>query len=425
MTTEIAMPKLGMTMSEGKVVEWPVPIGDHIDKGQLALIIESEKAEVEIESTGTGFLRHIYVDVEDTVPCGTLLAVLTETADEAFGADEYLASYRNPEAEIAAASARTPRAPVTAPRTAKAGGERKAITPAARKRGKELGLDVSQVAGTGPGGRVTKEDVDAYALQRQSLREVADGVSLEAPSVGDGETVVLLPGFGTDVSVFAPQIPALSERYEVIGINPRGVGQSDAPDTDRYDVGTSADDAAALIDESAHVIGTSLGSATAIELALRHPDKVRSLTLIAPLVTASPRLFAVLDAWCRLARNADPESVADALLPWMFSPAYLADENKLARTRAGLVATLSRVRADTLDRTLNGLRHWSGTREPDLEKIETPTCVIGGGDDLLTPDAKAVANSISDARFVSVAGVGHALTIEAADAVSSELARQL
>ena len=163
MTTEIAMPKLGMTMNEGKVVDWPLPLGEHVDKGQMALVIESEKAEVEIEATGTGYLRHIYIEVDETVPCGTLLAVLTETADEPFDPDEYLASYRDPEAEARAAQALSSRAAVVVPRAAKVDGARTAVTPAARKRAKELEIDVARVGGTGPGGRVTKQDVEACA----------------------------------------------------------------------------------------------------------------------------------------------------------------------------------------------------------------------------------------------------------------------
>jgi pyruvate/2-oxoglutarate dehydrogenase complex dihydrolipoamide acyltransferase (E2) component len=78
------MPKLGMTMREGIVVEWRAHVGAHVTKSTVLLVIESEKAEIEIEAPGEGFLRHIYVEAGATVPCGTLLAVVTETDDEPF-----------------------------------------------------------------------------------------------------------------------------------------------------------------------------------------------------------------------------------------------------------------------------------------------------------------------------------------------------
>ena len=76
--------------------------------------------------------------------------------------------------------------------------------------------------GTGPGGRVTKQDVEAWAATRSALTQVADGVSLEVLEAGEGDPVVLLPGFGTDVSAFALQTGMLSERFRAVGINPRG-----------------------------------------------------------------------------------------------------------------------------------------------------------------------------------------------------------
>ena len=73
MPSSIVMPKLGMTMQEGTVIDWPIAIGSRVEKGEIVLIIESEKAEVEVEATEAGFFRHTYVNAEEAVPCGTLL----------------------------------------------------------------------------------------------------------------------------------------------------------------------------------------------------------------------------------------------------------------------------------------------------------------------------------------------------------------
>ena len=78
-----------MTMQEGKVVEWRATPGDRVEKGQVLLVIESEKAEVEIEAPAAGVLRHVYIAPDTTVPCATLLAALTATPDEPFDAEAY------------------------------------------------------------------------------------------------------------------------------------------------------------------------------------------------------------------------------------------------------------------------------------------------------------------------------------------------
>jgi len=423
MPTPIAMPKLGMSMQEGRVVAWPLPLGATVARGQIVLVIESEKAEVEIEATASGFLRHTYVAVDATVPCGTLLGAIAETQDEPFDAESFRIAHDHPEAPRASATA-APRA-AAAPEVAPPHGARKPIAPAARARARELGLDPARVPGSGPGGRVTREDVDAWVARHAHRIEVAPGVALEVPATGRGDSVVLLPGFGTDVAAFARQLPALESSFRVLGVNPRGVAGSDAPPADSYDVARMADDAACAFDGRAHVIGASLGAAVALELALAHPGRVRSLVLVTPFVVASPRLIAVLTAWCRLAAEASPEALASALVPWLFGTATLADERMRSRNVRGLAEIVARVPAATLVRQAAGLLVWSGTRGADLVGISVPTLVVAGGDDLLAPDAAAVARAIPGAGFFLVPGAGHAVALEDYEAVNEAILAHL
>jgi len=419
--TPIAMPKLGMTMREGTVVAWPVPVGAPVAKGQLVLVIESEKAEVEIEAPASGVLRHVWVEPPAIVPCGTLLAAITATADEPFDPDAFRREHDRPEAPVAPApAAAVAPLPAAGPRAAAP-----AITPAARTLARQLGVDPAVVPGTGPGGRVTREDVEAWVERRRSLVPVADGVALEAPATGAGDPVLLLPGFGTDVSAFARQIPALAERFRVVGVNPRGVGQSNPGPAERHDVATSAADAAALPGAPAHVIGASLGAAVALELALTLPARVRSLTLVTPFVDAGPRLLAVLDAWCRVARTGPADTLARMLLPWLFSARTLADDAARERVVRGLAAIVARIPASTLDRSAAGLRAWSGTRRDALRDVAVPTLVLGAGDDLLTPGVEAIAAAIPRAACVVVPGAGHAVCLEAPDAVNAAILRHV
>jgi pimeloyl-ACP methyl ester carboxylesterase len=210
-----------------------------------------------------------------------------------------------------------------------------------------------------------------------------------------------------------------------MAVNPRGVGLSDAPAGGAYDVGTAAADAAALAGGGAHVIGASLGAAVAIEMALGWPERVRSLTLITPFVRAGARLRAVVEAWCRIAAESSAETLARFLLPWLFSERLLADDARRWRAVRALVQTVPRVTPATLERSGEALLAWSGTRDGSLGRIAAPTLVITAAEDLLTPDGGAIAAAIAGARCVRIEGAGHAVGLEAPDAVSDAIRAHL
>jgi pyruvate dehydrogenase E2 component (dihydrolipoamide acetyltransferase) len=411
----VGMPKLGMTMTEGKVVAWTRAVGEPVEKGAPIVVIESEKSEVEIEAAASGVLRHVWVEAGTTVPCGTLLGAIAASMDEPLDVGAFRREHDRPEVP-APASPAAPR-PVARERIAiRTGGP---VTPAARAATKALGVDPTRVPGTGPGGRVTREDVEAFAAAG------AGPVRLEVLVEGQGDPIVLLPGFASDVSVFAPETPPLVRRARVLAVNPRGVGASTATLEAAYTVADAAADVAALLDAPADVVGASLGAATAIELALAHPEKVRRIVLITPFVTATPRLLAVTDAWSRLAADTMPELVARAVVPWLFSSRTLGDPAAVERTVRGLVAMQRRTPAATLARQAAGLRAWSGSRAGELARIDRPTLVVTATEDLLTPDGAAVARAIPGATLVEIAGAGHAVTLEAPDRVNAVLAEHL
>ena len=254
---------------------------------------------------------------------------------------------------------------------------------------------------------------------------MASGVSLEVVRAGSGEPVILLPGLGSDISSFARQSVLLSERFDVHGINPRGVSLSDSPEADVYPVEQTAADAAQVYEGAAHVIGASLGAAAALELALTQPDRVKTLTLITPFVEATPRLLAVGAAWGKLAGEASSEALALALLPWLFSPGFLSDEGAQGRTLRGLAQMVARVPANTLERMTAGLEAWSGSRRDDLSDLSVPTLVVAAGEDLLTPDASEIAQAIPQATLLRVETSGHAVALEEPEAVNEAILAHL
>jgi pyruvate/2-oxoglutarate dehydrogenase complex dihydrolipoamide acyltransferase (E2) component len=183
MATAVRMPKLGMSMQDGSVVEWPLTVGTRVEKGQTVVVIEHDKAEAEVEAIASGFLRHIYLPVnpEHRVPCGTLLAAITETMEESFDADAFRAEETPPEAPEVAAPTSTPiRVERPMPQAQRpSDGSGSPVAPAARALAKKLGIDLVRITGTGPGGRIRKEDVEAWAERSKGLIEIGEGVALE------------------------------------------------------------------------------------------------------------------------------------------------------------------------------------------------------------------------------------------------------
>jgi pyruvate dehydrogenase E2 component (dihydrolipoamide acetyltransferase) len=154
------MPKLGMVMKEGLVVLWHVEEGDQIEAGSLLLEIESDKVTTEIEAPASGVVRKIIVMGEEIVPCGTVVGIITDTEDEEIpGLDTIVAESR---AVVMTREQWEERQ--TLKEATEGAGDTEAearvrVSPAARKLAKERGVDLSRIEGTGPGGRIVREDI--------------------------------------------------------------------------------------------------------------------------------------------------------------------------------------------------------------------------------------------------------------------------
>lgn len=165
--TRVILPKLGLTMDEGRIIAWHKKEGDRVEKGEILFEVETDKANMEIESPASGYVRHILVRPDIVVPVTTLIAFLSDTPDEDIPDARHVVE-ATPEAAAA-----TPRAAERSPSLAEGvpslgsgvhgDGERVRSSPAARRRAQELGVDISSVKGTGPGGRINIEDVEAAA----------------------------------------------------------------------------------------------------------------------------------------------------------------------------------------------------------------------------------------------------------------------
>jgi pyruvate/2-oxoglutarate dehydrogenase complex dihydrolipoamide acyltransferase (E2) component len=174
MAVPIVIPKLGMTVDEVTLIEWKLKEGERVENGDVVLVIETQKTEWNIEAEGSGFL-HIVLAEGSKSRIGTVAGLIAETEEE-------LTTLQN-ESEASGTGGQgalvthvTPVMPGDSPPQKTAArdgvGERVRITPVARKMAEEHMIDVTRVTGTGPGGRITREDMEkAISTKGQAAEE--------------------------------------------------------------------------------------------------------------------------------------------------------------------------------------------------------------------------------------------------------------
>jgi len=168
------MPQLGADMSAGKLLRWRKLAGDHVQRGDIIADVETDKADIEIEVFTTGVIEKFLVQPGEKVPVGTVLAVIREEGKPLTA--EELRIVTTAAREPIPAMPVAPAPSISPMPTRPAMGEaRLHISPAARKLAADFGIDPASLAGTGPGGRITLEDVQraAQAKPAQPAAEVA------------------------------------------------------------------------------------------------------------------------------------------------------------------------------------------------------------------------------------------------------------
>lgn len=161
---EFVMPKLGADMSAGKLLAWRKNVGDRIERGEIIADIETDKADIEVEVFTGGVIEKIIVQPGESVPTGTVLALIREDREPQKAATITSAEVI-PSSHSIDEAARPQ--PVVQPES-----QRLRSSPAARKLAEALGINLALVKGTGPAGRITREDVEQAAKQKP-LRSVS------------------------------------------------------------------------------------------------------------------------------------------------------------------------------------------------------------------------------------------------------------
>src|SRR4030042_10437 len=168
MPTVVVLPKMGMTMPEGTLSQWLAPDGARIEKGQLIFKMLTEKINTEVEAETSGILRHL-VPEDTTVPAGAVVGCILAQDEELPAELAEMAASAAAVAPSAAAPAPVASGPAGGAAPARTPGEFVRASPLARRLAEEAGIDLSQVEGTGPGGRILQEDVErAIAARREA-----------------------------------------------------------------------------------------------------------------------------------------------------------------------------------------------------------------------------------------------------------------
>ncbi len=258
--------------------------------------------------------------------------------------------------------------------------------------------------------------------------DAADGIRLYYETHGDGDPLLLIPGFGCSVEIYWANTPTLAERFRVIVFDPRGAGRSSVPaDPATYSMQGYADDCVAVLAaagvESAHVLGTSFGGMVAQHVAIEHPASVRGLVLGCTTSGGPHHVLPPLDnlaTFMAASEEPDPAKAVRMRYPLHYSDAYIAahdaeivaraiDQSNLLSTPEGRAGQLAAVQKhDTWDA---------------LPSIAAPTLVASGDGDGIVPveNSRNLAARIPNAELKIYAGAKHIFFVECADRFNADV----
>lgn len=249
-----------------------------------------------------------------------------------------------------------------------------------------------------------------YAIASDGAR-----IHYEVTGLTKRAPVLLVQGLGAEKNGWNPQRAALAFRHRTIAFDNRGAGRSDKPDG-AYNLEQMADDAVAVLDacnvEAAHIVGLSMGGAISQIIALKYPQRVRSLTLVATACRNHPWREDLLQSWADIAQTKGMGTLGREAARWMVGP----------RSFRRLLPALGWMGPLQLLNSANAfasqVKAILATNDDELSlelsNITCPAMVVVGNQDILTPrgDAEEIASLIPTAELVIISGGAHGLTIE-------------
>jgi pyruvate dehydrogenase E2 component (dihydrolipoamide acetyltransferase) len=422
MPVEVILPKVDMDMTHGTLAVWHVAEGEVVQKGAALFDIETDKAAMEVEAPATGRLYHIVAQPGDKIAVGSVVAWLyPEGVTVGPAPAAAISAPQQPERPTEPVPALAP-ARLDIPATTA-----KRATPAARKVARELQVPLTDVTGTGPLGRVQKDDVKALMADHPA------SVISDAPPMsgwthetgplhisrrnGQGLPIVLLHGFTADSQSWAPLEKALGPARPLIRIDLPSHGKSPKrqvrsfKDLSRMIV--EAFDEATRDVDAVHIIGHSLGAALALALVDLRGRRVASLTLIAP-AGLGPEIDAA--ALAGIVRASRVESLAPWLRRLTATPQGISDDYAKAAMRLRVDPALRASQADMTQALFpDGVQAFD--LRPALQRVECPMHILWGRSDHIVPPKHGI---VADGEFALhlLSGTGHIPQMECPDRVA-------
>ena len=243
-----------------------------------------------------------------------------------------------------------------------------------------------------------------------------DGVTLHYEVQGSGEPLLLISGLGQSSLVWAPIIPLFKDRFTCITFDNRGTGRSGVP-SGPYRIDDMADDVVGLLEHlgcgPVSAVGWSLGGSVLQSLLIRHGERLRRAVLLSAFPSYTGVQHAWLDAGLALRRSGlDPFTIAVQGMSWGYTPRALSDYQSVVEQAA-------RIREDPWPTSLAGFEaQAAGLRvyasQAGLPKVDTPTLVLTGAEDVLTPVAQAVemAHLLPHGTLQVLPRGGHGVVLE-------------
>jgi pyruvate dehydrogenase E2 component (dihydrolipoamide acetyltransferase) len=194
--TAVTMPKWGIEMTEGTITGWRIAEGQWVERGSEILDVETEKIVNAVEAPGSGVLRKILANEGETHSVGALIGIIAEDAASDADIASFVKSFvaavvsfdhdAAPATAPAAGAVSAEPALIAAANPPSSAGEEAHVSPIARRIAERLNVDLAQVKGTGRNGRVSKEDVEAFAALRGAAASAGGGTVADAASAGIG-----------------------------------------------------------------------------------------------------------------------------------------------------------------------------------------------------------------------------------------------
>ena len=230
---------------------------------------------------------------------------------------------------------------------------------------------------------------------------------------GSGEPLVLIPYLAADYACYAFQVAEYAKHFTCISVDPRGAGETDKPEG-TYSTELFADDVSAFMQaigvDRAHISGLSLGAGVGMWLAVKHPEKVKSLSLHSAWARTDLFIKTVVESWQVMAKALGnmPEVLITTLFPWCLTPELYATQPDHIQALAAFVRSRPAQPVDAFIRQTEAvLAH---DVESQLGKITAPTQITFGRHDMITSlrFAEPLQSNIKDSELVVFEGASHA-----------------